>query len=112
MQQPYEETLPADLPENWASGDIVSPSGTEVGLSEQHGYNYQAKQINDTQTAVNTINEAFEDVAPLASPVFTGAPQAPAAATDYTTYRIRNMALMASAPSGAIGNGQLVGVYE
>lgn len=50
--------------------------------------------------------------APLASPAFTGAPKAPAAATDYTTYRLRNMALVSSAPTSAIGNGQLVGVYS
>lgn len=46
--------LPADLPENWQQGQIVSPNGTDVGLTEQHGYNYMAKQINDTQEAVNT----------------------------------------------------------
>lgn len=50
--------------------------------------------------------------APLASPAFTGAPKAPAAATDYTTYRLRNVALVSSAPASAIGNGQLVGVYS
>ena len=46
--------LPADLPENWQQGQIVSPNGTDVGLTEQHGYNYMAKQINDTQEAMNT----------------------------------------------------------
>lgn len=55
--------LPADLPENWTRGQIVSPNGTETGLTEQHGYNYLMKQVNDTQTEVNGINEALQDVA-------------------------------------------------
>jgi hypothetical protein len=29
--------LPADLPENWTSGQIVAPTGAEAGLDEQHG---------------------------------------------------------------------------
>lgn len=63
--------LPADLPENWTQGQIVSPNGTEVGLSEQHGYNYLMKQVNATQTEVNnvgsTIEAALKDVAKEAS---------------------------------------------
>lgn len=63
--------LPADLPENWTQGEIISPNGTEVGLSEQHGYNYLMKQVNATQTEVNnvgsTIEVALKDVAKEAS---------------------------------------------
>lgn len=59
--------LPADLPENWTRGQIVSPNGTETGLTEQHGYNYLMKQVNDTQTEVNGINEALPDVAQQAT---------------------------------------------
>lgn len=63
--------LPADLPEDWTSNQKISPNGTEVGLSEQHGYNYLMKQVNDTQTEVNnigtTIEAALEDVAKEAS---------------------------------------------
>lgn len=55
--------LPADLPEDWTQGQIVSPNGTEVGLTEQHGYNYLMEQVNATQTEVNAINTALEDVA-------------------------------------------------
>lgn len=59
--------LPADLPENWTQGEIISPNGTEVGLSEQHGYNYLMKQVNATQNEVNnvgtTIEGALKDVA-------------------------------------------------
>lgn len=61
--KPITANLPADLPENWQTNQIVSPSGTEVGLSEQHGYNYQSKQINDAQKAINAINGAFTGLA-------------------------------------------------
>lgn len=47
--------LPADLPEDWTPGQIVSPGGTEVGLTEQHGYNYLNKAVNDAQKGVNKI---------------------------------------------------------
>ena len=63
--------LPADLPEDWTSNQKISPNGTEVGLSKQHGYNYLMKQVNDTQNEVNnigtTIEAALEDVAKEAS---------------------------------------------
>lgn len=63
--------LPADLPEDWTSNQKISPNGTEVGLSEQHGYNYLMKQVNDAQTEINnigtTIEEALTDVAKEAS---------------------------------------------
>lgn len=57
------ENLPADLPEDWTEGQIVSPNGTEVGLSQQHGYNYLMEQVNHTQEAVNAINASLGDVA-------------------------------------------------
>lgn len=47
--------LPADLPEDWTSNQKISPNGTEVGLSEQHGYNYLMAQVNAAQTAINNI---------------------------------------------------------
>ena len=37
---PITVVLPADLPEDWTTGQTVAPSGAEVGLSQQHGYNY------------------------------------------------------------------------
>lgn len=55
--------LPADLPEDWTRGQIVSPNGIETGLTEKHGYNYLMKQVNNTQTEVNNINTALTDVA-------------------------------------------------
>ena len=54
--------LPADLPENWTQGQIISPNGTEVGLTEQHGYNYLMKQVNAAQRAANTIAPSFDNL--------------------------------------------------
>lgn len=63
--------LPADLPEDWTSNQKITPNGTEVGLTPQHGYNYLMKQVNDAQTEINnigtTIEAALEDVAKEAS---------------------------------------------
>ncbi|WP_281713540.1 hypothetical protein [Anaerotignum lactatifermentans] len=59
--------LPANLPENWTQGQTISPNGTETGLTEQHGYNYLMKQVNNTQTEVNNINDALPDVAQQAT---------------------------------------------
>jgi len=60
--RPLTEPLAADLPEDWSSGQIVAPSGTDVGLSEQHGYNYLMRQVNAARQAINTINEGFETI--------------------------------------------------
>ena len=67
MQKPISKTLPADLPENWKINDAVSPEGTDVGLSEKHGYNYQSTQINEAQKAINLLNEAFANVQEILS---------------------------------------------
>ena len=60
---PLTSPLPADLPENWSLGQIVSPAGTDVGLTQQHGYNYLMEQVNAAQDAANTIGQAFENLA-------------------------------------------------
>lgn len=61
--KPLKANLAADLPTNWQIGQTIAPNGSDAGLSEQHGYNYQSAQINAAQQAVNTINDAFETVA-------------------------------------------------
>lgn len=53
--------LPADLPENWASGQIIAPTGAEAGLDDQHGYNYLMKQVNNAQKAATALNEGKAD---------------------------------------------------
>ena len=64
-ENPITTPLPADLPEQWTYGQTVGPNGTDVGLTQQHGYNYLMKQVNAAQEGVNTLGEAFEGVAPL-----------------------------------------------
>lgn len=49
--------LPADLPENWTFGLTIAPTGAEVGMDEQHGYNYLMKQVNNAQKAATALNE-------------------------------------------------------
>lgn len=49
--------LPADLPENWTSEQTVAPTGEEVGLDKQHGYNYLMKQVNNAQKAATALND-------------------------------------------------------
>lgn len=49
--------LPADLPENWTSGQIIAPTGAEAGLDDQHGYNYLMMQVNNAQKAATALNE-------------------------------------------------------
>ena len=53
--------LPADLPENWTSGQIVAPTGAEAGLDEQHGYNYLMRQVNNAQKAAKALNAGKAD---------------------------------------------------
>ena len=61
--RPISAPLPADLPENWANGQIVSPDGSSVGLSARHGYNYLMEQVNAAQEAANDLNAAFDGLA-------------------------------------------------
>lgn len=60
--RPFDTPLPADLPEDWTSGQIVAPAGADVGLSQQHGYNYLMEQVNAAQRAANAINESFDSI--------------------------------------------------
>lgn len=52
--------LPHDLPEDWNDTKYVSPNGTEVGLSEKHGYNYLMKQVNNAQQAAAELSEGLD----------------------------------------------------
>lgn len=60
--KPIPTPLAADLPENWTVGQTIAPTGEEVGLSEQHGYNYLMAKVNEAITAINEINNGFEDI--------------------------------------------------
>lgn len=62
-ENPITVNLPADLPEDWVENQIVAPEGQNVGLSQQHGYNYLMEQVNNAQTAASQIGEAFSGLA-------------------------------------------------
>lgn len=55
-------TLVADLPENWTQGQIISPNGTEVGLTQQHGYNYLMAQVNGAILAVIALQTTVDEM--------------------------------------------------
>lgn len=59
---PITVQLPQDLPTNWTYGQTIGPNGTDVGLTQQHGYNYLMKQVNAAQKAAEELGEAFTDV--------------------------------------------------
>lgn len=61
--KPIKQPLTVDLPIDWKLGQIVAPDGVEVGLTDQHGYNYLMQQVNEARTAINSLNEFFEQVA-------------------------------------------------
>ncbi len=52
-----EISLPADLPIDWKNGDIITPDGTSVGLTPQHGYNALNQYVNDAQSAINALRD-------------------------------------------------------
>lgn len=56
---PITVPLPADLPTDWVYGQTIGPMGTDVGLTQQHGYNYLMQQVNAAQKAATQIGEAF-----------------------------------------------------
>ena len=60
-EKPIKIPLPADLPEDWVVEQIIAPTGEEVGLSHQHGYNYLMEMVNRAQRSVNQINETLAD---------------------------------------------------
>ena len=60
---PIPSPLPADLPTNWVRGQTIAPAGTDVGLTKQYGYNYLMAAVNAAQSGVNTIGEAFSELA-------------------------------------------------
>lgn len=49
--------LPKNLPENWTVDQYVAPEGSFVGLSEQHGFNYLCRQVNNAQTAALELSK-------------------------------------------------------
>lgn len=75
---PITTPLPADLPTNWTYGQTIGASGTDVGLTPQHGYNYLMQQVNAAQQAATQIGQAFSGLPSLGSDGKIPAAQLPA----------------------------------
>lgn len=75
---PITTPLPADLPTNWTYGQTIGASGTDVGLTAQHGYNYLMQQVNAAQQAATQIGQAFSGLPSLGSDGKIPASQLPA----------------------------------
>ena len=56
MANLFPTPFAADLPENWTQGQTVSPNGTEVGLTQQYGYNYLMQLVNSLASGLNGVN--------------------------------------------------------
>ena len=62
---PISVLLPADLPTDWQTSQVVSADGTSAGYTEQYGYNYLMQQVNAAQQAAEEIGESFAGLAEL-----------------------------------------------
>lgn len=95
--------LPADLPENWTSGQTIAPTGAEVGLDNQYGYNYLMMQVNNAQRALKALAaQREEDLARIkfwASPD----PTSPAALFGGTWERIEGRFIMGASSAYPVG---------
>lgn len=98
--------LPADLPENWTSGQIIAPTGAEAGLDDQHGYNYLMKQVNNAQKALKALAaKREEDLARIKFWVSPD-PTSPASFIGGTWERIEGKFIMGASdtyPAGSTG---------
>lgn len=98
--------LPADLPENWTSGQTIAPTGAEVGMDEQHGYNYLMMQVNNAQRALKALAAQREE--DLARIKFWASddPTSPASFIGGTWERIEDKFIMGASdtyPAGSTG---------
>lgn len=72
MNNPISVPLPQDLPTNWTYGQTVAPTGAEVGLPEQYGYNYLMAQVNAAQKAAAECGVNFANAAEITVPSAAG----------------------------------------
>ena len=98
--------LPADLPENWTSQQTVAPTGAEVGMDEQYGYNYLMRQVNNAQKALKALAAQREE--DLARIKFWASddPTSPASFIGGTWERIEGKFIMGASdtyPAGSTG---------
>lgn len=107
--------LPADLPENWTSGQIIAPTGAEAGLDDQHGYNYLMRQVNNAQRALKALAAQREE--DLARIKFWASddPTSPASFIGGTWERIEGKFIMGASdtyPAGSTGGEAAVALTE
>lgn len=97
--------LPADLPENWTSGQIIAPTGAEAGLDEQHGYNYLMRQVNNAQKAAKAIAAALLNyVYPVGSLYMSAEATSPASLFGGTWEQIKDRFILAAGDTYAAGS--------
>lgn len=98
--------LPADLPENWTSGQIIAPTGAEAGLDDQHGYNYLMKQVNNAQKALKALAAQREEDLARIKFWASNDPTSPASFIGGTWERIEGKFIMGASdtyPAGSTG---------
>ena len=64
--------LPADLPTDWQANQTVAPNGTDVGLDEQHGYNYLNGAVNVAHEAINNLVDMANSVTAASAALTAG----------------------------------------
>lgn len=98
--------LPADLPENWTSQQTVAPTGAEVGMDEQYGYNYLMKQVNNAQKALKALAAQREEDLARIKIFVSDDPTSPASFIGGTWERIEGKFVMGASdtyPAGSTG---------
>lgn len=96
--------LPADLPENWTSGQIIAPTGAEAGLDEQHGYNYLMKQVNNAQKALKALAAQREEDLARIKYWASDDPTSPASFIGGTWEQIKDCFILAAGDTYAAGS--------
>lgn len=96
--------LPADLPENWTSGQIVAPTGAEAGLDDQHGYNYLMMQVNNAQRALKALAAQREEDLARIKFWFSDDPTSPASFIGGTWEQIKDRFILAAGDTYSAGS--------
>lgn len=96
--------LPADLPENWTSGQIVAPTGAEAGLDDQHGYNYLMMQVNNAQRALKALAAQREEDLARIKYWFSDDPTSPASFIGGIWEQIKDSFILAAGDTYAAGS--------
>lgn len=96
--------LPADLPENWTSGQTVAPTGAEVGMDEQHGYNYLMRQVNNAQKALKALAAQREEDLARIKYWASDDPTSPASFIGGTWEQIKDCFILAAGDTYAAGS--------